>query len=1289
MAQTCFFHFSKTNIQKMKNTIEHIALRPCIMLIVIWLMGNIQTVFGQFQTTLGSPYPIAEHSPGGIITPSGDFLILGDNSDLFNGTGDMQLDWLDNAGNFNASAQNYSFPGIENAAWIEKNIFCSGNHYVIAGTDQDNMLVTFTDLSGTPIWTRSIGSPNDIETSAWVEMDANGLIELVGTKFDATTGISSVAMAQLDCNGNDNWRNTFSVNGYSLVAMSATTFPTIPGGQGICFITGKATPLAGGDDQLFILRVNTSAGFPTFLKTYDVASNSNDVGTCIQGSTLINPQGELWVSGYSDDINGLKNVLMLKTDLNGTPVWAKNYDITGGDEFAKHFEFDGNGKIVLTGRALESTVFQGTKGGDCMLMRMDASGNSIDWTRVFTNNGFSSQGNRVEVTSSNEYFITGNALELLTPSQSAGNILAIRTDANGQTSNNCYQDETTQIISRMALVNNVPLPAFILGAMANNLPKPLPTISSFNDTIATSCSALPSPCDCDVTWTNTGCFNGFFTVTCMPATGGNYKYEWDYDCGGPLPPAAPIFALNSNPLGSPFVQTFPYTFPCGGGSFTACLKLTTPNGIICNYMQTVVVPNTCCGAVSGTMDCHPSIPYKYNFTINVTDPQNATNCTHVLTSPYTLSNLVYAGNTITGCVAVPDPIPLNIGFTLQTNCLCPTTGLPFTCTQPFNVATVCCKQIHVDDQVVCDEADSYDVPIGIWSWPPLNMVYQVSWYVMPKPPSGICPSAPWGGQPYQSTIVSNILEPLHLFPNTLPSDLCIYAVVDLNDGPCTQLTSNIAMLQLCKPNSCTLNSKDYCYDGNCIPPDPIILSSSGTPPTCFSSVDWFEGTNSIAVQNGGSTYQPPCLSMANDQDCYEDFIYTAVITDACGQHECKSRIRLYSKNAPIGTLDIIPVKTPPLCFGEDATLKFTPKCLDNPPGWAWYKRDCSGAVAVLADAGLMNMCYNVNELYNGEWYGVAAKNGVCPIKTEELEIQVIEPASLQSFDAVADPCAEVQVLLSASVIPGLISCTNASFPCTYTYEWYKDGFLIGTTHVGSASESFTYFNPLPLPSTLAGNYYAIIKEECCPDNILSTWDVPIRQACEPVVMGPCFICDGQSENFMVQMVLPPNKPCPDVCSFTWYTAILDVNGHCIPDQIIGTNASITLSTAGHYFVESNCNGCIKLMKFDVLACMSGHQPGQTTCGAVSVEELMSTEESPLHIFPNPTTGELNLEWSGNAPKNAQIYITDPMGRRLRMITVPEGTNSLSTQIDDLPSGLYFVKVQSTDRLFTVAKLVKE
>ena len=1267
----------------MKKAIGYITQRLSRLLAGMLLLSNVLTAYGQFQTTIGFHDPTNERSPGGILTPSGDYLILGDNDHHPNGLnglpdGDMQLIRLDNSGNIVQPSKMLGSAPFDEAAWIERAPFGGADHYIIAGSAKKFMLLALTDPAGTPIWTRTIGTLTDVWESACVKMDANGDFILVGTKHDLAAGKNALVFVKVDNNGNQLWSKVWSyTTSLSLTASSVTAFASALAGPGSYYVTGTVSPTGTGNEEVFVLQLDQLSGNILFLKRYDVAPNSDDVGTCIQGRFSPAGGGNLWVSGYSADINAAKNVLMMRLDLNGNVQWARNYDLPGGDEFANHFDFAVGGKLVLTGRAEEYNLIQGVKAGNCLLMRMDAaSGNTIDWSHVYTNNGFSSRGNRVEATANDEYFVTGEALEFISPSQSSYNILAIKTDLEGQTSPNCYHDVTSLSIPRIPF-----LPSFNPADISFGMPPDvdLTTLAEFSyDDRQDFCSS-PQQWDCDFTWTTGDCFNVTFFANCLNPVPGNYTYAWDIYCDN-----NPELVV-SLPASS---HTFPFTFPCGGGIFQVCLTVTNPNGTVCNIVHTVVVPNTCCGSASGQLECHPKIPYTYNFTINVTDPPGSTGCTHVLTSTYLLSNLNYSGNAITGSVQVTDPVPLSLGFTLQTNCTCIITGLPMTCTLPFSLATDCCKKICVDDQIVCEEAGNFIVPVYDCDWPPVNNIYQVSWYVQPKPPSGICPTVPWGGMPYQSNAVSGTLTPLQLFPNELPGDVCVYAVATLNDGPCTEITSNIAMVQLCKPNSCSLNGYEYCYTGNPITPGLITLTGTSVPPTCLGSVEWFDPAGN-SVQIGGSTYQPTAgLSMADDQHCYEDFYYTVVITDVCGQHECKSKIRLYSGNAPIGTLTMVPSESLPVCRNEDVTLHFNPLCVGLPPSWSWYQRDCFGNESPIPGAGTMNNSINLNELTLSTWFGVEAINGVCPPNREEILIEVKEPAHLAGFNAVADACAEINVLLSASITPGVVNCSNAPYSCTYTYRWYKNGSLIGTTN-GGLSSTFNYLNPNP-SHTISGSYSVVIQEGCCPDNFIFGGPVFIPVACEPTVMGPCFVCDNIPVTLMAQMVLPPNLQCPTAgdCTFTWYDAIL-VSGNWVMNNLIGTGATLSVNTGGHYFLQSDCNGCIKKIQFDLLGCTSVQNFGQSSCGVISVEELMSKDQSPLRIYPNPTTGEFTIEWSRNAPKNARILIADPMGRSVRTLKMPEAGNSLNTTIEDLPSGLYFVKVQSAERLFTVAKLVKE
>lgn len=1256
---------------------------------VLVLLGwNTVNGLCQFSGTIGLPLPIEEKAVGGLIAPTGGYVILGDNvghpSGISNGNGDMELVWLDNLGNLSQPSKMLGQSLAENATWIEKNVFCSStDHYVISGNSQNNIEVTMTDLTGNPVWARTISSPPNIETSVWAEMDANGLIHVVGNDFDPSNGASSVVVVQMDCNGNDNWRLKYYLNGFALTATSATTFATAPGGLGICYITGRATPLAGGDEQVFILRINTSGGSPVFIKTYDVVPGWSDLGTCIQGSTA--GQGEIWVSGLTNAPASARNVLMLKTDLNGVPIWAFNYDIAGGEEYAKHFELAANNKLIVTGRAEDVASTQGPYPGDCLLMRLDAGNGLADFTRVFTTNDFSSTGNRVEVTANDEYFITGESLEFNGSSPAANNILAIRTDPQGLVSTNCYHNVMAHPFSQAPVVTSYSVAAMTIGQVDNNLPLTL-TTASYTDQ-QNFCSPPPPP-DCDFTWASSGCFQMQFTGTTLFTIGGIYTFKWDIGCDGTIDVTV---NTNSN------TSTVSHNFPCGGGTFPVCLSVTDPFGTICTVMHQVTVGSCSCWSVSNTGLVCSAItgnPTAYDFTMNVTSLYpGATNCTYTLAAPAGaafFAGPVFTPNgsttTISGTVVWPSnvPLPTSLTFTIGATCTCPG-GPSYSCNIPVTIATVCCKKIAVFDQVVCESAATYDVPLQTLNAAILHNITQVTWYVQAKPPGGPCPTVYWGGIPYQDGPASSLTQ-LHLYPAALANDLCVYAVVHLNDGPCKTIFSNIACISRCAPTTCTVAGYDTCYMGTPIVPRPLTVVLNAPANACFSSIEWFDENNNF-VQNGGTTYTPTgLLSMSDPTQCYEDFFYTVQITDDCGQRSCQARVRLYSDSAPKGQLAIDPFEPQPFCPNEDATLVFTPGCAGDPKMWTWHRRPCIGGLPEhFPEAGTMNTVLNTNQLNNSWYYYVESQNGVCPADTVQLKIEVKSPVVITGFTAVPDNCVKQQVTLQVSFAPCTIAGCNTLCTCTYTVDWYKDGFLIGSTPASGSSASFIY---AILP--LAGNYYAVVKDDCCQNNTALTPVEVITPACVPIVGGPCFICDNMPVKLMGFTVIPVNTPCPYPCTYQWY--IWDTQTSTWIPLAGATFDSYMATVAGLYRFESTCNGCTESALIDLKDCMSVQITGSDTtkCGLiVFTEEVYTRETSPVRVFPNPSTGEVTVEWTKEAPKGTQLFITDAVGRQIRSVSMPDAAVSLTLRLHDLPSGLYFIKIRSADTLYQVAKVMKE
>ncbi len=1248
--------------------------------LVLLLCGLGQVAFAQFQTTIGFPYPVSERSPGGIVHPGGGYVVPAGNFDhpagLFGpGNDDWEMVFLDASGNLAGPSKWYGRPASENVAWMEPATCFGQNYFIVAGNDGGEMTLTLTDLSGDPVWTQQYGTTTHLETAACVKMDGGGNFVLAGTQFDVVNGYENAVVVKVDCQGNLLWDRVFSVSGWSVDPASVTTFSTFIGicpqpNTNLYYITGTMTPLAGGDPRVFLLAVDATNGSPNFLVNYDVHPGAEDVGACIQSNCLTTAQPEIWIAGYSYDAAvPEQTVMLLKTDINGAPIWANNYDVSNGDEFATHFTLNPNGKLTVTGKAEEHVVFQGTKDGNCLLLQVDGSGNTVDWAHLYTNNGFSSQGNRVEpVPGGGGYFVSGQALELLSPSQSANNILAILTDANGETTASCFRDTTVVVTPRPPMITTFGIPQFTFGALDLFTNNGVDTVSYADQ--QTFCQGVS--CVCDFTYTTGNCFQVTFTATCAPP--GNYTYEWDINCDGPD-------ATTTTP-------TFSYTFPCGGGQYNVCLNVYL-NGMLCSSVSHVVtVPDICCGPIlNQAASCTPT-NNTYKFVIEVGDAPGASTCQQpvVTINPAvaTLSGLIYTqlANSwlITGFAQVVTSKTTHLIFTVQSTCLCATTGLPMNCTQQVSIPLPCCKVILVDDQEICHDLAVFNVPIVVGNWSPLLMISQVTWYVLPKPAGG-CPPNPWVDIPYQDNVTTS-LEPLHIYPSSLaPGEYCVYAVVYLDDGPCQLLTSNIATITICQASSCTLNDQKFCYTGTPVVPTQLMLTINTPAFGCpVTNIEWFDPQGSL-VQTGGLTFNPlQGFSMQNDQLCYEDTFYTVKITDACGVHTCQARIRLYSGLAPIGVLSMDPPEPPFLCAAnQDATLKFIPTCIGNPQTWDWYQQDCIGGLPVLLnDAGTTNGSLNTGQLNQSYYFSVIAANDCCPPKQEQLLVEYKAPVNYLNFDASPDPCVEKYVDLTLDIEPCKIEGCGTPCTCTYTVDWYQNGFYIGTTPNVTPPTQATFHYTTP---PLYGTYFAVLKADCCPGESVTTYPLSFKQSCEPLVMGPCFVCDSVPVTLMGMMVQPPDDPCLDVCTFAWF--YYDPNTQT--ETPLGTGANWTTTYGGCYILESDCYGCIKRDTFKLGECYSN--PCRRTF--VGIEELFPEGQPPLRFYPNPAADVITVEWLGEAPLNARLNIVDLAGRLVRAIDVPSVAARVTISVDDLPSGMFFVQVQEGSRVYRAAKLVVE
>ncbi|MBK6901477.1 MAG: T9SS type A sorting domain-containing protein [Saprospirales bacterium] len=86
---------------------------------------------------------------------------------------------------------------------------------------------------------------------------------------------------------------------------------------------------------------------------------------------------------------------------------------------------------------------------------------------------------------------------------------------------------------------------------------------------------------------------------------------------------------------------------------------------------------------------------------------------------------------------------------------------------------------------------------------------------------------------------------------------------------------------------------------------------------------------------------------------------------------------------------------------------------------------------------------------------------------------------------------------------------------------------------------------------------------------------------------------------------------------------------------------------------------------------------------------MPAKPSPIfRLFPNPSRDEITIEWKGLDVKRGSVQIIGSLGQVLLSMPIKEGSERLTTSVDGLPEGIYFVKILSGRKSLKVMKFVK-
>ena len=123
-----------------------------------------------------------------------------------------------------------------------------------------------------------------------------------------------------------------------------------------------------------------------------------------------------------------------------------------------------------------------------------------------------------------------------------------------------------------------------------------------------------------------------------------------------------------------------------------------------------------------------------------------------------------------------------------------------------------------------------------------------------------------------------------------------------------------------------------------------------------------------------------------------------------------------------------------------------------------------------------------------------------------------------------------------------------------------------------------------------------------------------------------------------------------------------------------------------------------LMYFNVHTALNGGGEIRGQAGKALTPDCLPTgifelngEKLTAKVFPNPTREALNLVFQSNQSFDAQIVISDVIGRSVTVknFKVIDGENQLPMSVSSLSNGLYFLQLKNNGKIVFSEKIIKE
>jgi hypothetical protein len=104
--------------------------------------------------------------------------------------------------------------------------------------------------------------------------------------------------------------------------------------------------------------------------------------------------------------------------------------------------------------------------------------------------------------------------------------------------------------------------------------------------------------------------------------------------------------------------------------------------------------------------------------------------------------------------------------------------------------------------------------------------------------------------------------------------------------------------------------------------------------------------------------------------------------------------------------------------------------------------------------------------------------------------------------------------------------------------------------------------------------------------------------------------------------------------------------------------------------------------------ISDETSGRSASKSTPQNGITTLSEGTMNVYPNPTSGNLNIQWQNQETGNAAVIITDMTGREVyhSVLNITDVSGQDQVSLSDLKSGIYLISIKS-DAVHFSSKLV--